>query len=589
MRKQSTTKLITKVFWTHARRYPWAVLLSVTFTTLYTLTSIVVPLFFKQFFDAIAGVGGIITDELAPRLFGLVFIIIAIEISGVVFRRIGGFSNLRLEARVMIDLARTSFSYLLRHSYRFFTDNFAGSLVRKVNRLSHAFEDITDQIHYNFIPLLVTLIGSLVVLFYRHVYLGMALLVWIVLFLLINYFIARWRYKYDLARAQKDSEVTGVLADALTNSITIKLFSGYSNEESLYRKVTGELKRLRIFTWDLHEWIDGAQGVLMVAIEFIMFYVAITLGRRGLLTIGDFVLIQVYLLTIFQRLWGFGRILRHVYESMSDAAEMVEILNAPHEIQDHRHAKPLILSEGKIEFKNVDFSFQKTRKALDHFTLTINHGEKIALVGPSGAGKTTVTKLIFRFFDVDGGEILIDGQDIAKVTQDSLHDYISLVPQEPILFHRTLMDNIRYGRRDATEEEVIEAARQAHCHEFISELPERYETYVGERGVKLSGGERQRVAIARAIVKNAPILVLDEATSSLDSESEALIQDALRKLMKGRTTIVIAHRLSTIMQMDRIVVVDEGKVIAMGTHQELLKEQGVYKKLWEIQAGGFIE
>jgi ABC-type multidrug transport system fused ATPase/permease subunit len=225
---------------------------------------------------------------------------------------------------------------------------------------------------------------------------------------------------------------------------------------------------------------------------------------------------------------------------------------------------------------------------LKNFNLKIAGGEKIALVGPSGAGKTTVTKLLLRLYDVKGGAIKIDGQNISDITQDSLRDAISFVPQEPVLFHRTLMENIRYGRRGASDEEVLQAARQAHCHEFIERLPEKYNTYVGERGVKLSGGERQRVAIARALLKNSPILVLDEATSSLDSESEALIQDALETLMQGKTVVVIAHRLSTIMKMDRIVVVESGTIAAQGTHLELVKQEGLYRKLWSIQAGGFI-
>ncbi|MCK4891750.1 MAG: ATP-binding cassette domain-containing protein, partial [Candidatus Pacebacteria bacterium] len=231
----------------------------------------------------------------------------------------------------------------------------------------------------------------------------------------------------------------------------------------------------------------------------------------------------------------------------------------------------------------------KTRKVFEKFDLTIKGCQRVALIGPSGAGKTTVIKLLLRNFDVFGGKILIDDQDISKVTQESLWENISLVPQDPILFHRSLMENIRYGKFDATDVEVIKASKLAHCHEFISDLPEKYDTFVGERGVKLSGGERQRVAIARAILRNAPILVLDEATSSLDSQSESLIQDALDKLMKNKTVIVIAHRLSTIVKMDRIIYIDKGRIIEEGTHEELLrKNKGQYRKLWELQAGGFI-
>jgi ABC-type multidrug transport system fused ATPase/permease subunit len=264
-------------------------------------------------------------------------------------------------------------------------------------------------------------------------------------------------------------------------------------------------------------------------------------------------------------------------------------MHTPHEIKDLPGAKELAVSLAKIEYKDVHFSFNQTREVLKGIDLTIHQKEKIALIGPSGAGKSTFVKLLLRLYDLTSGEIAIDDQDIKHVTQESLRKNISLVPQDPILFHRTLKENIRYGRRDATDEEVYEAARLAHCDEFIRGLPQGYDTYVGERGIKLSGGERQRVAIARAILKNAPILILDEATSSLDSESEFLIQDALDTLMKGKTVIVIAHRLSTIRKMDRIIVLEDGKIREEGTHDYLLgQEESLYKKLWNLQAGGFI-
>jgi ABC-type multidrug transport system fused ATPase/permease subunit len=332
----------------------------------------------------------------------------------------------------------------------------------------------------------------------------------------------------------------------------------------------------------------SVQGILMIAIEFFLLWYSVQLWRQGILTVGDLVLIQTYLAVVFSKLWDIGRSFRNIFEGFADAREMVEILETPHEIQDRRGATELVVKRGAIAFEKVHFHFQKTRPVFTDFSLALRSREKVAVVGPSGAGKSTLMRLLFRFYDVTGGRITIDGQDIARVTLESLRRNVALVPQEPVLFHRSLMDNIRYGRRDATEKEVITAAKKAHCHEFISQLPQGYETFVGERGVKLSGGERQRVAIARAIVKNAPILVLDEATSSLDSESELLIQDALRELMRSKTAIAIAHRLSTIMQMDRIVVIEEGKMVASGTHTELLKSDGTYRKLWDIQAGGFL-
>ncbi len=259
-------------------------------------------------------------------------------------------------------------------------------------------------------------------------------------------------------------------------------------------------------------------------------------------------------------------------------------------IKDVPGAQKLTVTKGEIVFNNLEFSFNETRTVLNKINLTINPGEKIALIGPSGAGKTTFVKLILRLYDVTSGNILIDNQDIHAVTQESLRQNISLVPQDPILFHRTLKENIRYGRRDATDEGVLRAANLAHCDEFIKDLPLGYDTYVGERGIKLSGGERQRVAIARAILKNAPILILDEATSSLDSESEYLIQDALNTLMNNKTVIVIAHRLSTIRKMDRIIVLNEGSILEEGAHETLLEKPGsLYAKLWNLQARGIFE
>ena len=303
-----------------------------------------------------------------------------------------------------------------------------------------------------------------------------------------------------------------------------------------------------------------------------------------------FVLVQVYLIQLISQLWDFGKTIRHIYRSLADAEEMVAILNTPYDVQDISTAKSIKVKKGEIEFRRVEFSFNKTRKVLRKIDLKIRAGEKVALIGPSGAGKSTIVKLLLRLHDIESGAIFIDGQNIHAATQESLRANLSLVPQDPILFHRTLFENICYGKPEATKKEVERAAKLAHCDDFIELLPEGYDTYVGERGIKLSGGERQRVAIARAILKNAPILILDEATSSLDSHSEALIQSALKNLMKGKTVIVIAHRLSTIRTMDRIVVVDGGRIKEEGTHESLLrKPRSLYARLWKLQAGGFLK
>ena len=370
--------------------------------------------------------------------------------------------------------------------------------------------------------------------------------------------------------------------------MNIKLFTNYEGENERFAKVTDEQFRLRKKTWDLGNIGDLIQAALMISAEFLVMYIAVKAWSTGELSVGDIVLLQAYLVRIFDKLWNAGKNIQRVYEAIADANEMTQLLLTPHEVQDAPNAGQLHITKGAIDFAGVSFGYQRDVQVVRDLNLHIAPGERLALIGPSGGGKSTVVRLLFRFHDLNAGKILIDGQNIAGVTQDSLRQALSLVPQDPILFHRSLMENIRYAKPSATSEEVVRAAKLANAHEFISSFRQGYETFVGERGIKLSVGERQRVAIARAILKDAPILVLDEATSSLDSESEMLIQDALKKLMQSRTTIVIAHRLSTIMQMDRIVVVENGKIIEEGKHEELLKvQQGVYQKLWGIQAGGF--
>jgi ATP-binding cassette subfamily B protein len=288
--------------------------------------------------------------------------------------------------------------------------------------------------------------------------------------------------------------------------------------------------------------------------------------------------------------WDFGRIMTRVYERLAEAEEMTEILSLPHGVVDNPKAKKLKIKSGGIRFEEVGFRYEEGEKVVKDFNLEVKPGQMVALVGLSGSGKSTLAKLLLRLYDVDEGRILVDGQNIAKVSQESLRKNISLVPQDPILFHRSLMENIRYGRFEASDKEVIGAAKLAYCDGFISKLKDGYQSMVGDRGIKLSGGERQRVAIARAILKNSPILVLDEATSSLDSESEKYIQKSLNNLMKGKTVIVIAHRLSTIKRADRIVVISDKKIVEDGNHNQLIKaKSGIYKKLWKIQVGGFIK
>ena len=335
--------------------------------------------------------------------------------------------------------------------------------------------------------------------------------------------------------------------------------------------------------------IDVLQSFFSFVIGTVILYILTQFWIDGKISTGMVVLVETYLTMILVRLWDLSSSLVRFMKSAADMKETVDIFEIIPDILDPQNPEKLKMNKGHLIFKDVSFKYQMSGEVLNNFNLEIAPGERVGIVGHSGAGKSTITKLLLRFNDVTSGKITIDGQDIRTVIQDDLRSVISYVPQEPILFHRPIKENISYGKPDATKEEIIEVAKKAHAHEFVSKLPKGYDTLVGERGVKLSGGERQRIAIARAMLKDAPILILDEATSSLDSISESYIQDAFSELMKGKTTIVIAHRLSTIQKMDRIIVLDKGQIMEEGTHQELLEKDAVYADLWNHQTGGFLE
>ncbi len=585
-KKLASVKSVAQIYWSETRKYKWAFALLILGNIGIQAADLAAPWFLRQFFNSLA----INTPSaaLASELLSVVGVIAAIYVGGFLARRLQSRSIMYLELQVMRNLTVRAFEHLIKHSYNFFVSNFAGTLTHKVNRFARVYEVLFDAIFLQFFPTFIFVLGTIVVLSLRHPLLGGMLLVWSIVFTVFQVWVASARQPARALRAEEESKATGTLADAISNHSTVMLFAGFERERSIVKKAFDALTDATRKVWYADDWIWSAMGVFMIAINIGMLYGATILWGQGLLTIGDFVLIQAYLLGTFDRLYGINRELRRFFDAVADAQEMTHILETPHDVKDKKGARHLAIDRGVVWFDDVSFNFHKGTPVLHQFNMTIDGGERIALVGPSGAGKSTVTKLLLRLYDVDEGAIKIDGQDISGVTQDSLRDAMAFVPQEPILFHRTLMDNIRYGWRDATDEQVIEAAKKAHCHEFISRLPEGYNTYVGERGIKLSGGERQRVAIARAILKDAPILVLDEATSSLDSESEAYIQDALETLMQGKTVIVIAHRLSTIMKMDRIIVMEKGSIVAQGTHLQLVNERGLYQKLWSIQAGGFI-
>ncbi len=576
---------VMQVFWYGAKAFPFRLMIIPITVTIGNLT---IPAFAwvnKMLFDRLEV--GTPATSIIEDFFPIFVLYIAVFLTEWLTWRIAEIANNGFQPYAMKRLVLFAFDRLFRHSYQFFSDNFAGSLIKKIGRLASGFERFADEITFKILPVTVIVIATVVAFGIQYPLLAVIFVAWAAFFFTVQFLMTAWALRADSVRAELDSKASGVLSDAVTNAITIKSHATQDYENELLDAATGAYANAQAKSWGRHSIIFAVQSMLMLSLELVLMYIGVNLWIADILTIGDLVFIQTYLAVVFTKMWEVSRGLRHIFDSLVDAREIVEIIHTPTSVKDKRGAKQLAVKKGEIVFKDVEFGFRKSLPVLSNLNLTIKPEEKIALVGPSGAGKSTITKLLFRFYDIQRGTITVDKQDIAKVTQDSLREQIALVPQDPILFHRSLLDNIRYGRLDATDDEVIEAAKKAHCHEFIAGLKDGYNTFVGERGIKLSGGERQRVAIARAILRNAPILVLDEATSALDSGSEHLIQEALAELMKNKTVIVIAHRLSTIRMMDRIVVIEGGQITDTGTHKELLSSGGTYNDLWELQAGAF--
>ncbi|MDD4803907.1 MAG: ABC transporter ATP-binding protein [Candidatus Pacebacteria bacterium] len=590
MKKDSkvTIKQIFSEYLDGLKGYKILLAFSVILTVIGSVIGVYTPYFYKDFFNIVNNIES--KQDIAKQLISIIFLIAGLNFLNWLFNRTSYFIFNHIEANAMAKIKQNSFNYLIKHSHNFFTNSFTGGLVQKINRQARAFERLFDTIIFNVISLIITIVGAIIITFLTSKILSLIILCWVVIYFSLSFIFYRWKMKLDLEVSSNDSITTALLSDNISNNQTISLFNGYNREINSYFEATKKQSKAMLKAWDIGGIYDAVQLLGVYIAEVVIFYYAIKYWEVDKLTVGGIVMVQIYIISLSKQIWAVNMILRNVFESLADSKEMTEIMLTPHEIQNSNSATDLKISKGEIEFKNVIFNFNETRTVLDNINCRIMPGEKIALVGPSGAGKTTFVRLILRLYNLTGGQILIDGQNVDQVTQESLRENISLVPQDPILFHRTLKDNIRYGKPEATDEEVVNASKLAHCADFIDVLPNKYDTLVGERGIKLSGGERQRIAIARAILKNAPILILDEATSSLDSHSEALIQKALDNLMKGRTTIAIAHRLSTIRKMDRIIVMKDGKIIEEGTHDELSnKDSGLYKDLWELQAGGFVQ
>ena len=495
------------------------------------------------------------------------------------------------ETAMQRDLYAQCFSKLTNQTLFFHSNKFGGSLVSQTNKLVGAVESFWDTIIWSVLPLVVSLVGSIIVLSTLLWQYALFLLIFSIVFSLVVYYGSKPMAKLTKKEAKSSNKLNGQLADVISNVLAVKSSGAEATEQ-------------KFFTKTVNSWRDSSldvmRGFLKVSTIYSSINMVIKIGaiafavytaQNDLVSVASVYLIITYTGSVAHELWNMNGIMRNYNRIIGNANDMVEILQTPTTLIDKSSSK-LEVASGKISMDKITFTHDEGQgDTLFHdFSLDIKPGEKIGLVGASGSGKTTLTKLLLRFADIDSGKITIDGQDISEVTQASLRAKIAYVPQEPLLFHRSVRENIAYGRPDATDAEIEEAAKKAGAYDFIVGLKDGFDTMVGERGIKLSGGQRQRVAIARAILKDAPILVLDEATSALDSESEALIQKSLETLMENRTSIVIAHRLSTIAKLDRIIVLKDGKIVEDGSHDDLInKKHGVYAKLWARQSGGFIE
>lgn len=589
--KQKTALRTMYYYWQEMVKYKWYTLGCVLVTPLVVfIRAILAPLIFADLIEKVSS-GMPFAELIQTALVEVIIFFVLYTINKLVFEELRLYWCWKMELLVIYDLANICFNTVSEQSMQFHSDRFSGSLVSQTNKFVWGFERLFDTFLWDLWPILIYIIMVICVLAPQVPWFAVGLVVFCAVYALIAGVSFRRTAHLNDDEAEAEAKQTGQLADSISNIISVKSYAGEAHERHRYanfsRSTYNAGARLMRATIKRDMLFNCVQmGITALILIFLL------VGREWLgISIATLILIVNYAQSIQGELWSITSIFKNINRAFGDAHEMTLILDTVDDVVDAPEAQPLQMLGAKVKFDDISFKHKDAKEEIFHgFNLEVQDGERVGLVGVSGSGKTTLTKLLLRFADVNAGKVLIDGQDIKEVTQESLRQNIAYVPQETSLFHRTIAENIAYGKPGATQEEIELAAKLANADEFIRELPDGYETLVGERGIKLSGGQRQRIAIARAILKNAPILVLDEATSALDSESEALIQGALEKLMAGRTSIVIAHRLSTVASLDRIIVLQDGKIVEQGSHHALLQNpNGVYHQLWDRQSGAFME
>ena len=495
----------------------------------------------------------------------------------------------KVASKSIEKLYNSSYNHITNLSYDFFQNNMSGSIVAKIKRIVDSISNLYYAIQFDIFSTGILILTTLIALTIQSLYLGVAMFIFLIIYIWLSVFINLKAAPYFEKPAEYNSKVSGILNDNISNILTIQTFGKTKQEESSFQKLVRKYADLVFQKMKVSELINASQVFFMISIELVTWLILINGWQNKLFTAGDMIFVQQLLLACFHRLWGLGSTVIKINTSVFDAKEMLEIFEIKSSLNlSHHQTKKFKVTKGSLTFQSVNFAYNQNQDVLTNFNLTIPAGQKVGIVGHSGSGKSTLIKLILRLMDPNTGQILCDDKNIQHIEPNTYRSQISYVPQDPSLFHRTILENIRYSNPKATLSQIKQTIQKAHADEFIGQLPQGLDSLVGERGVKLSGGERQRIAIARAMLEPTKILILDEATSALDSISEKYIQDSFQALMQGRTTIVIAHRLSTIMQLDRILVMENGKIVEDGSHQELLNQKGKYHQLWSHQNNGFL-
>jgi ATP-binding cassette, subfamily B, bacterial len=547
--------------------------------------NILVPYAIKAIMDGVAqSTHGNVLETLRQPL----LLLLGLNILEIISSRASGAVLIIVGTRLRQNTTRVLYAYLQYHAPRYFANHFAGALAHRISETAQSLNHTTWSMLCDFFPVLITFSVSSALLLNVHQGLGLLVAGWVSFYVLFSYWLATHCQPYAQRYAAMRSLVNGKIVDAVTNMLNIKLFARLDFERQfLDRFLDMELKTARNTFWYM-ERVRWFQFTAAAVLKISTVYYALTLWDEDVISVGEFTMSIGLALLIISDARNLTRRFLEFFEYVGNVANGVETIVQAHDIVDKPNAVPLKVSQGRIEFNNVCFAYDSDKLVFENLNVVIEAGQRVGLVGFSGSGKSTFVSLILRNFEPQSGKILIDGMNIQAVLLDSLHEQVSLIPQDPSLFHRSLKENIGYGRLNTEDAAIIAAARLAHADEFIQAMPEGYQALVGERGVKLSGGQRQRIAIARVMLKDAPILLLDEATSSLDSVTEKAIQENLDRVMGRKTVIAIAHRLSTIAHLDRILVFDQGRIVEDGEHETLLAQKGFYYRLWTMQAGGFL-